>query len=26
MHCPDPGSPGIDAEGYAATLYCCDFQ
>jgi hypothetical protein len=25
MKCPDPGVPGISAEGYAATLYCCDF-
>lgn len=25
MKCPDPGFPGISAEGYAATLYCCDF-
>jgi hypothetical protein len=25
MSCPDPGFPGISAEGYAATLYCCDF-
>jgi hypothetical protein len=21
----DPGSPGFSAEGYAATVYCCDF-
>jgi len=26
MHCPDPGVPGRSAEGYPATLYCCDFQ
>jgi hypothetical protein len=26
MHCPDPGSPGLSAEGKPATLYCCDFQ
>jgi len=26
MHCPDPGFPGVSAEGYPATLYCCDFQ
>lgn len=25
MVCPDPGVPGISMEGYAATLYCCDF-
>jgi hypothetical protein len=25
IECPDPGFPGISAEGYAATLYCCDF-
>ena len=25
MQCPDPGFPGISIEGYAATLYCCDF-
>jgi len=25
MVCPDPGFPGRSAEGYAATLYCCDF-
>ncbi|MBN1608976.1 MAG: hypothetical protein JW940_20280 [Polyangiaceae bacterium] len=24
MEC-DPGSPGLSAEGYAATVYCCDF-
>ncbi len=23
--CPDAGSPGRSAEGYEATLYCCDF-
>ncbi|HEY4157600.1 MAG TPA: hypothetical protein VGM29_05865 [Polyangiaceae bacterium] len=26
MACPDPGVAGRDAEGYLATLYCCDFQ
>jgi hypothetical protein len=26
MHCPEPGFSGISAEGYAATLYCCDFE
>jgi hypothetical protein len=26
MRCPDPGVPGASAEGYPATLYCCDFQ
>jgi hypothetical protein len=26
MHCPDPGFPGLSAERYPATLYCCDFQ
>lgn len=26
MHCPDPGVPGRSAEGFAATLYCCDFE
>lgn len=25
MVCPDPGFPGRSAEGYEATLYCCDF-
>ena len=25
MKCPDPGVPGLSAEGYAAKLYCCDF-
>jgi len=24
MHCPDPGFQGKSAEGYPATLYCCD--
>ena len=23
--CPDPGFAGVSAEGYPATLYCCDF-
>jgi hypothetical protein len=26
MHCPDRGFPGRSAEGYPATLYCCDFK
>ena len=26
MKCPEPGFPGRSAEGYPATLYCCDFQ
>lgn len=26
MRCPEPGSQGASAEGYPATLYCCDFQ
>jgi hypothetical protein len=26
MHCPKPGFAGRSAEGYPATLYCCDFQ
>jgi len=26
MSCPDPGVAGNSAEGYAATLYCCDFR
>lgn len=25
MVCPEPGFPGRSAEGYEATLYCCDF-
>lgn len=25
MKCPGPGIPGRSAEGYDATLYCCDF-
>jgi hypothetical protein len=25
MNCPDPGFSGRSAEGYDATLYCCDF-
>ncbi len=25
MQCPDPGVKGKSAEGYDATLYCCDF-
>jgi hypothetical protein len=25
MRCPEPGVPGRSAEGYPATLYCCDF-
>ncbi|MBN1655275.1 MAG: hypothetical protein JXA30_16020 [Deltaproteobacteria bacterium] len=26
MRCPEPGFAGRSAEGYPATLYCCDFQ
>ncbi len=26
MRCPDPGFAGRSAEGYPATLYCCDFE
>ena len=26
MNCPDPGFSGTSAEGYPATLYCCDFR
>jgi hypothetical protein len=26
MVCPTPGFPGRSLEGYAATLYCCDYQ
>lgn len=26
MHCDEPGFAGRSAEGYPATLYCCDFQ
>jgi hypothetical protein len=26
MHCPEPGVPGLSADGYPATLYCCDYQ
>lgn len=25
MDCPEPGFPGTSAEGYPATLHCCDF-
>jgi hypothetical protein len=25
MNCPDPGFQGTSAEGYPATLHCCDF-
>ena len=25
MNCPEPGFAGTSAEGYPATLYCCDF-
>lgn len=25
MHCPEAGFSGTSAEGYPATLYCCDF-
>ena len=26
MKCPEPGFAGSSAEGYPATLYCCDFD
>jgi len=26
MRCPSPGVKGLSAEGYPATLYCCDYQ
>lgn len=26
MRCPSTGKPGVSAEGYPATLYCCDFH
>jgi hypothetical protein len=26
MRCPEPGVAGRSAEGYPATLYCCDFR
>ena len=26
MKCADKGSPGKSAEGYPATLFCCDFD
>lgn len=26
MTCPEPGVQGLSAEGYPATLYCCDFD
>ena len=26
MHCPEKGVAGVSAEGYPATVYCCDFQ
>ncbi len=26
MSCPEPGVAGTSAEGYPATLYCCDFN
>jgi len=26
ISCPNPGQAGVSAEGYPATLYCCDFQ
>ena len=26
MSCPDKGVRGLSAEGYPATLYCCDFK
>jgi hypothetical protein len=25
LHCPDPGVPGINEQGYPATIYCCDY-
>ena len=25
LTCPDPGVPGTSEQGYAATVYCCDF-
>ena len=25
LHCPDPGVPGLSEQGYAATVYCCDY-
>jgi hypothetical protein len=25
LDCPDPGIPGLSEQGYAATVYCCDF-
>lgn len=25
LSCPDPGVPGLSEQGYAATVYCCDF-
>jgi hypothetical protein len=25
MHCSNPGVPGTSAEGYPATLYCCEY-
>lgn len=26
MNCPEPGVAGTSAQGYPATLYCCDFE
>jgi len=26
MTCPDPGVPGVSAQNYPATVYCCDFK
>jgi len=26
LYCPDPGVPGVSAQGYLATLYCCDLR
>lgn len=26
MHCDAPGFPGTSAQGYPATLYCCEFE
>jgi hypothetical protein len=25
LRCPEPGFSGVSAQGYPATLYCCDF-
>jgi hypothetical protein len=26
LTCPDPGVPGVSAQNYPATVYCCDFK